>query len=341
MKIFYSEKHALHNPSFEVFDGGVRTPYLETPSRMERIRSALEQEAWSEILPPVPFGLQPILTVHTADYVEFLQSAYTEWQKEKTEYEKEALLPATFPPRGWSHRPQSLLGKAGYYTMDLSAPILAGTFEAAKSSVDCALSGAQAIAAGESAAFALCRPPGHHAGRETCGGYCYFNNAAIAANWLSATEKVAVLDIDYHAGNGTQDIFYQRADVLTISIHADPDFCYPHFSGYAEETGAGPGAGQHRNFPMPAGTGDEEYLAVLDEAIILIRAFQPKYLVVSVGLDLYVGDPLGTFEITSNGIASIGSRIYSLELPTLIVMEGGYDQANLGVNLVGLLRNFT
>ena len=340
MKIFYSEKHALHNPTFEVFDGGVRTYYLETPTRIDRIRSALEGETWVEILPPELFDLDPILAVHPAEYIDFLQTAYIEWLKEKTDYVKEALMPATFPPRGWSHRPQSLLGKTGYYTMDLSAPILAGTFEAAKSSVDCALSGAQAIAAGDIAAFALCRPPGHHAGRETCGGYCYINNAAVAANWLSAKGRVAILDIDYHAGNGTQDIFYERADVLTISIHADPDFCYPHFSGYSEETGSGPGTGYHRNIPLPAGTGDEEYLLALDGALKLIRSFQPEYLVVSVGMDISAGDPLGTFEITANGITSIGSRIRTMDRPTLIVMEGGYDQSSLGANLVRLLKNF-
>jgi acetoin utilization deacetylase AcuC-like enzyme len=340
MKIYHSAKHALHNPTFEVFDGGVRTPYLETPARMDRIKSSLEGQPWAQILPPEVFDLKPILAIHPAEYIDFLQNAYTEWLKEKTDYVKEALMPATFPPRGWSHRPKSLLGKTGYYSMDLSAPIVAGTFEAARSSADCALSGAQALAAGERAAFALCRPPGHHAGRETCGGYCYLNNTAIAANWLSTMGRVAILDIDYHAGNGTQDIFYERADVLTISIHADPDIFYPHFSGYPEETGSGPGTGYHRNIPLPAGTGDEEYLLALDGALQLIRSFQPEYLVVPAGMDISAGDPLGTFEITAQGISSIGSRICTLDRPTLIVMEGGYAGSSLGSNLVGLLKSF-
>jgi acetoin utilization deacetylase AcuC-like enzyme len=340
MKIFYSETHYLHTPPFEVFDGGVRTPYLETPQRLERILSALELQPWAEILPPGEFNLDPILAVHHAEYVEFLRNAYDEWQQEATDYEKEALLPATFPPRGGSHRPRSLLGKAGYHMMDLSAPILAGTYQAALASAACALSGAQVLTSGEGAAFALCRPPGHHAGRETCGGYCYFNNAAIAAQWLSARGKLAILDIDYHAGNGTQEIFYDRADVLTVSIHADPDFAYPYFSGYADETGTGPGAGRHYNFPLPDGTGDEDYLAVLEKALKAIHVFRPDFLVVSAGMDLSEGDPLGTFEVTGNGIRKIGAKIRGIDKPTLIVLEGGYNNSSLGSNVVSLVENF-
>jgi acetoin utilization deacetylase AcuC-like enzyme len=223
---------------------------------------------------------------------------------------------------------------------DLSAPIMAGTYQAALGSANCALSGAQAVAEGARAAFALCRPPGHHAGKSYCGGYCYLNNAAIAGNWLSAKGKVAILDIDYHAGNGTQNIFYDRGDVLTISIHADPDFEYPSFAGYSTETGTGPGFGAHRNFPLPAGTDDEHYLSTLDEAIELIQSFAPASLVLSAGMDLYSGDPLGSFNVTKAGISEIGNRIAKLNLPTLIVMEGGYNNAALGENIMGLLDNF-
>jgi acetoin utilization deacetylase AcuC-like enzyme len=202
------------------------------------------------------------------------------------------------------------------------------------------LSGAKAIVEGERATFALCRPPGHHAGKSFCGGYCYFNNAAIAAEWLSNTGKVAILDIDYHAGNGTQDIFYDRGDVLTISIHADPDAAYPSFCGYVDETGAGQGSGLHRNYPLLAGTDDERYLSTLDEAIALIRSFVPERLVVSAGMDLYAGDPLGNFSVTRDGIREIGIHIAKLGLPTLIVMEGGYNNAALGENITTLLGEF-
>lgn len=341
MQIFYSDTHKLHNPPFELFDGGQRVPYLENPDRMERILSLLTELDWIEILAPEDFGLGPILAVHDADYLDFLRTAFEEWMQEETTYEKSALLPATFPPRGWPHRPKSILGRAGYYTFDLSAPIVAGTYQAALGSANCALSGAMAIKNGNRSAFALCRPPGHHAGKSFSGGYCYLNNAAIAAEWLSSFGKVAILDIDYHAGNGTQDIFYERGDVLTLSIHADPDEAYPSFCGYANETGAGQGAGLHRNFPLPAGTEDAQYLSILDEALGLVRLFTPQYLVVSAGMDIFGGDPLGTFKVTREGIHQIGERIASLQLQTLIVMEGGYNNAALGENISTLLENFS
>jgi acetoin utilization deacetylase AcuC-like enzyme len=341
MQVFYSDQHTLHNPPFELFDGGQHMPYLENPERMERILSALKNREWAHILEPDDFGLEPVLAVHDADYVDFLRTAYEEWTQVKTSYEKKALLPATFPARGWSHRPKSILGRAGYYMFDLSAPITEGTYTAALASANCALSGAKAIRQGQRSAFALCRPPGHHAGKSFCGGYCYLNNAAIAANWLSTAGKVAILDIDYHAGNGTQDIFYQRDDVLTISIHADPDGEYPAFCGYADETGAGQGSGRHRNFPLPPGTQDNRYLSFLGEALNLIQSYRPAFLVLSAGMDLYAGDPLGEFKVSREGIREIGARVAVLQLPTLIVMEGGYNNAALGDNITTLLENFS
>jgi len=340
VKIFYSTKHRLHNPPFEIFEGGVQMPYLENPDRMERILTTLRRKDWVEISDPEEFGLEPVLAVHDEDYVEFLRSAYDEWMQVETSYEKDMFLPATFAPRDCSRVPKSLLGRAGYYMSDLSAPILEGTFQAALSSANCALSGARAIQAGERAAFALCRPPGHHAGKSNCGGYCYLNNAAIAANWLSTHGKAAILDIDYHAGNGTQDIFYERGDVLTISIHADPDFEYPSYHGYADETGAGPGSGWHRNYPLPAGTDDARYLSTVGEALELIQAFVPAYLVISAGMDLYTSDALGSFKVTREGIRQIGARVASLNLPTLIVMEGGYNNDDLGENIAALLEKY-
>lgn len=343
MKIFYSDLHFQHAPAFEVFDGGVRVPTFEVPERAERILAALRKTGWAEIHPPVDFGLNPILAVHDRDYVEFLASAWTEWLATAPEADsatdKSALLPATFALRGQAHPAKSLLGRAGYYMMDLSAPIVAGTYAAALASANCALSAAQAIPYASSA-FALCRPPGHHAGKSHCGGYCYFNNAAIAAHWLSARGKVALLDIDYHAGNGTQDIFYERGDVLSISIHADPAFEYPYYAGYAEERGAGAGLGFHHNFPLPAGTSDEEYLTTLNAALHLIHEFQPTALVISAGMDIYSEDPLGKIHITREGIRQIGARIAELRLPTAIIMEGGYNNDALGDNVVAFLGEF-
>jgi acetoin utilization deacetylase AcuC-like enzyme len=339
MKVYYSEVHRKHEPPFEVFDGGLRTPYMENADRMDRILNALNQTDWANLYEPKDFGLDPIHAVHDKDYIEFLASCWTEWLDSEAK-DKSTLLPATFALRRHPQKPTSLLGRAGYYMMDLSACIVAGTYQAALASANCALSAAQAIANGERTAFALCRPPGHHAGKDYSGGYCFINNASVAANWLSSRGKVAVLDIDYHCGNGTQDIFYDRGDVLTISIHADPNFEYPHYAGYANETGTGTGLGFHRNFPLEKGTDDARYLPVLEEGLRLIRSFAPKYLVVSAGMDIYADDPLGTIKVTTEGIAEIGKRVSALDLPTAIVMEGGYNNDALGRNIVSFLGEF-
>lgn len=339
MKIFYSDTHRKHMPPFEIFDGGLRVPYLENIDRMDRILNALHKTDWADIQPPRDFGLDPIRAVHDSDYLDFLASAWTDWlAAEPTD--PSTLLPATFALRRHPHKPKSLLGRAGYYIMDLSACIVEGTYEAALASANCALTAAQAVVDGEHVAFALCRPPGHHAGKDYAGGYCFINNASVAANWLSSRGRVAVLDMDYHCGNGTQDIFYDRNDVLTISLHADPDFEYPSYMGFADERGEGQGLGYHRNFPLPAGTDDESYLKSLEEALQLIVDFKPEYLVVSAGMDIYADDPLGKIKVSTQGIGQIAQRIAALNLRTVIVMEGGYNNDALGVNIVEFLSAF-
>lgn len=342
MKIFYSESHRQHYPPFEVFEGGKRVPYLENPDRMDQILAALSQTQWAELTAPDDFGLDPIRAVHDEDYLAFLAACWDEWlasdAKVAAAPEEHVFLPATFALRRKTRKPQTLLGKGGYYMMDLSACVTANTYPAILSAANCALSAARYVAEHSSTAFALCRPPGHHAGRDYAGGYCFVNNAAVAAQWLSAKGKVAILDIDYHAGNGTQDIFYERGDALTISLHADPEFEYPHYVGFADETGAGAGLGCHRNFPLPAGTNDAEYLAALDEALGLIKNFAPRYLILSAGMDTFEGDPLGKFKISRAGFAEIGRRISALNLSPIIVMEGGYANQALGENIVTLLE---
>lgn len=340
MKIFYSEIHRRHHPPFEVFDGGLRVPYLENPERMDRMLNALRETDWAELCEPSDFGLDPIRAVHDEGYLNFLASAWTEWL-DSAPPDPSTLIPATFALRRQPRKPKGLLGLAGYYIMDLSACIVEGTYAAALASAQCALSAAQAVAQGAPSAFALCRPPGHHAGRDYAGGYCFINNAAAAAHWLSSQGRVAVLDIDYHAGNGTQDIFYERADVFTISIHADPDFEYPHFIGFADERGRGRGLGFHHNFPLPKGTDDTAYLATLDEALARIREYNPSYLVVSAGMDIYAEDPLGAIKVSTAGIGEIGRRIAALGLPSVIVMEGGYANEALGRNITAFLSNFS
>jgi acetoin utilization deacetylase AcuC-like enzyme len=339
MKVYYSEAHRKHEPPFEIFDGGLRVPYLENADRMDRILNSLRETDWAEILEPRDFGLGPIYEVHEKDYVDFLASCWTEWLDSEAK-DKSTLLPATFALRRHPQKPASLLGRAGYYMMDLSACIVAGTYQAALASANCALNAAETVANRERTAFALCRPPGHHAGKDYAGGYCFINNASAAANWLSKKGIVALLDVDYHCGNGTQDIFYERDDVLTISIHADPNFEYPSYWGYANETGTGAGLGFHRNFPLEKGTDDTRYLSVLEEALNLIRGFEPKHLVVSAGMDIYADDPLGTIKVTTEGIREIGKRISALGLPTVIVMEGGYNNDALGRNIVSFLGEF-
>ncbi len=339
MKIFYSETHRKHDPPFEVFDGGLRVPYLENPDRMDRILKALRETDWAEIHEPSDFGLDPILAVHDKGYADFLASCWTEWLDSKPQ-DSSVFLPATFALRHHPQKPKSILGRGGFYLMDLSACIVEGTYEAALASANCALSAAKYVSNGERSAFALCRPPGHHAGKDYAGGYCFINNAAVAAHWLSSQGNVAVLDIDYHCGNGTQDIFYERDDVLTISIHADPDFEYPSFFGFANERGRGNGFGFHQNFPLFKGTEDESYLATLDRALNMIREYQPAHLVVSAGMDIYADDPLGTIKVSTEGIREIGRRIASLNLPSVIVMEGGYNNEALGRNITTFLTAF-
>ena len=339
MKIFYSETHRKHEPPFEVFDGGLRVPYLENPDRVDRILNALHDQGWADINEPTDFGLDPIRAVHDEEYLNFLASAWTEWLAAEPE-DPSTLLPATFALRRNPTKPKSILGRAGYYMMDLSACIVAGTYEAALASANCALSAVETIVNGDRSSFGLCRPPGHHAGKDYAGGYCFINNAAVAANWLSSHGRVALLDVDYHCGNGTQDIFYDRDDVLTISIHADPNFEYPNFIGHVDEHGTGKGLGFHRNFPLPKGTDDDAYWKTLDEALDLIREFKPAYLVVSAGMDIYADDPLGLIKVTTNGIAEIGKRIAALNLPSAIVMEGGYNNDALGRNIVAFLSAF-
>ena len=344
MKIFYSEENRKHYPPYEVFDGGKRVEYFENPDRVDRILSALGKTDWAELTEPSDFGLDPILAVHDREYINFLASCWTEWLASDPEVaatpEQHAFLPATFALRRKARPTNSLHGRGGYYIMDLSACIVEGTYKASLASANCALNAAYSSFILHNSSFALCRPPGHHAGKDYAGGYCFINNAAVAANWLSSKGKAALLDIDYHAGNGTQDIFYERNDVLTISIHGDPDYEYPHYIGFADETGAGAGLGFHKNFPLPKDTGDEGYFSALNKALEMIQNFAPTYLVLSAGMDTFDGDPLGKFHVTCEGFAEIGKRIAGLKLPTAIIMEGGYANDALGTNVVTLLENF-
>jgi acetoin utilization deacetylase AcuC-like enzyme/GNAT superfamily N-acetyltransferase len=328
LKVLVAPQHQLHH----VRERG----YVERPVRVDRIVQAIRGLPGVEEVPVVEHGDEPILAVHDADYVHYLERVCANMRP------GEAVYPYVFPIRRRDRQPIDEEVRAGYYCIDTFTPLMQNAAIAARAAADCALTGADLLRQGESLAYAICRPPGHHAERRVYGGFCYFSNAAIAAHALSTDGPVAVLDIDFHHGNGTQDIFYERADVLTISIHGDPSYAYPYFAGFVDEHGDGPGEGFNHNFPLPENVGDDEYLDVLGQALSLIKHFAPTYLVLSVGLDIAKGDPTGAWTITPNGFERIGRAIAGLGIPTLAVQEGGYDTRVIGRNarhfLTGLQR---
>ena len=325
-------------------------PYFEGPERAEIIFQALQPRPWVRLVSPEEGQHESLpLLVHDSDYVWFIRNGFQEWLATDPQ------LPAGYPPTYYPSSfppPRSrrrLKGEArlnalegyGYYTFDLTAPLIAGTYDAALGSASCAMTAANMVLYGDRAAYALCRPPGHHAGRDYSGGYCYFNNTAIAARILSARGPVAVLDIDYHHGNGTQDIFWEDDGVLTISIHCDPRVDYPYFAGYADEVGAGQGEGFNLNIPLPPQTGGEWYLKAIELALDRLQLFGPWALVLAVGFDAYERDPLGKFKLQTADYEVLAQRLRSLNLPTVLVQEGGYATEALGQNVVAFLEPFS
>jgi acetoin utilization deacetylase AcuC-like enzyme len=325
LKIFVTKHHEIHH----IRERG----YVERPVRVEKIVQAV-----TAALPDVEFmevkahDDSAILAVHDHDFVDYLSRVCPKLD------EKETVYPYVFPIRLRERKPLDEEVQAGYYCIDTFTPLTRNAFTAARASVDCALSGADLLRGGEHLVYSICRPPGHHAERRVYGGFCYFNNAAIAAHMLSGDGRVALLDIDFHHGNGTQDIFYERADVLTLSIHGDPSYAYPYFAGFADERGEGAGEGFNHNFPLPEEVGDDEYMATLALALDIIDEFQPRYLVVSLGLDIAKGDPTGAFTISPQGLERIGGAVAGLGYPVLAVQEGGYDTRVLGRNATYILR---
>jgi len=310
-----SESHAIHL---------VRQPgYVQRPARVGAIMEALSGLDLFAAVPVRHFGEGVIRAVHDGDFVTFLKAVCQKLES------KHPVYPYVFPIRRPEKRPKDLSVRAGYYCIDTFTPLDRNAYRAARSAVDVAMTAAGEILAGCRVAFALCRPPGHHAGKRTFGGFCYFNNAAIAAHHLSRTGPVAVLDIDYHHGNGTQEIFYRRREVLTVSLHGHPNVAYPHFSGFADEVGEGPGRGFNRNFPLPEHADEKIYWAAFEKAIGLIQRFRPDFLVVSLGLDTLKGDPTGSFTVPVRLMKKIGNRLGGFGMPLLIVQEGGYSIRNL------------
>jgi acetoin utilization deacetylase AcuC-like enzyme len=332
------DAHRAHDPPYEVDYGEVVRPVYERVERAERIRDALAA-AGHPLVEPAPHGIEPVLAVHEPGLLGFLEQGWAAWRADGG---PEVLIPDSFPiprlGRGGGRDLGGGVGRPGWFCFDTATPMVAGSFPAALAAADAALTAADLVAAGAPAAYALCRPPGHHAGPGYYGGFCFLNNAAIAARSLQRLGRVAVVDIDFHHGNGTQDVFWEEPEVLYVSLHGDPAGHYPHFTGAADETGGGPGAGTNRNLPLPDGTGDDAYLEALAEAMAVVAGFDPATLVVSAGFDTFAGDPIGAFQVTTGGFRRIGAALAAAGRPTVVVQEGGYAVEALGANALALLR---
>jgi acetoin utilization deacetylase AcuC-like enzyme len=335
----FSPDHVLRSPRTELHGGELVRPH-ESPERAQIVLERIQTQRLGDVLAPASFGDGPLLRVHDQHYIEFLRKAWNEWVAAGNRGEA---IPDCWPARRMAQRrPRSITGKLGYYAMAGETSISQGTWEAARAAADVALTAAARVKDGARAAFALCRPPGHHAARDLYGGYCFLNNAAIAAQFLrdGGAARVAILDVDFHHGNGTQDIFYDRADVLYASLHGDPADAFPYFSGYADETGIGAGAGFNLNLPLPPGTEFEAWQAALRSALLRILEFRADALVVSLGVDTFAADPISFFRLRSEDFLTYGRLIGECSLPTLFVLEGGYAVGEIGVNVVNVLTGF-
>lgn len=339
MKTIYSDTHRLHHGT-ELKDGMLK-PCFEMPSRADTILQRVHTTGLGDILAPNTYSVDHYTRVHSTRYVSFLQNAWSYWTAAGRQHDA---LPLVWPVRELRQdiEPEHIDGKLGFYSMDAGVPITAGTWQAVQNSANLALTGAELIRNGEQAAFALCRPPGHHAGIEYMGGYCYMNNAAIAAQSFihAGAKRVAVLDVDYHHGNGTQGIFYQRPDVLFISIHGNPIQSYPYFSGHKDETGQADGYGYNHNYPLPHGTDWQHYQHALEHACQRLKHYAPEALVVSLGVDTFEHDPISQFKLSNSDYLKMGAMLGALKIPTLFVMEGGYMVDDIGINAVNVLLGF-
>ena len=334
MKSFADPGQARHSPQFFLIRGEVR-PNYEVPARASALESALNGLG----LPPEtapPATRARLETLHRPDYLDFLANAVREWEALPSRGpEAVPNMHATADALANGGRcPDSIVGKVAWYTADCACPIGPGTWEAATGAAGVALAAAAEAAAGRSSAYALCRPPGHHAYAARAGGHCYINNAALAAEALrrAGAARVAVIDVDSHHGNGTQGLFWRRGDVLTVSVHGDPNRYYPFFTGYAEERGEGEGEGRNLNLPLPFGTGDADWLAAIARGIEEAKAFGAEALVVSLGFDASEHEPLNALAVTADGFARAGALLGGMRLPSAIVQEGGYK-----VDLIGTL----
>ena len=346
MKAVYTPAHLRHDPRVELEDSVAHSPWEHT-GRGEVIREALAADPRFEIVGPRDWGTSPITAVHDPGLHSFIESAWGEYQVAVGPTRE--VVPDIFQMDGLRNKmtpatePAAVQGRLGWWSFEITTPLTEGTYEAARGAVDTALTAMQFVLDGERAAYGLCRPPGHHATSSLYGGYCFFNNAAIVAHHVASTTgvKVAVLDVDYHHGNGTQEIFYDRDDVMYVSLHGDPARAYPYAIGHLDETGTGRGLGSNVNIPLPARTNDDAYLAALAPALERISAFGAQLLVVSLGLDTFVTDPICDLSLTTAGFGRCGAAVAELGLPTVVLQEGGYDLEHLGANAVSWLSGLS
>jgi len=337
---FYNEHHAQHRGRRECHRGNM-VPCREKPERIDLVLAELQRRGLGEIVTPHRVPLVSLERIHSPRYLHFLRNAWSEWLALDPANADRDALPASWPIRGMRAdiEPESFAGRLGLYSMDSGTPLTPGTWNAAKTGADCAINAAHALRLGERGSFALTRPPGHHSGADFFGGACFLNNAALAAQHLldDGLQRVAILDLDYHHGNGTQGIFYGRSDVLFVSIHADPHSDYPFYLGHADETGSGAGLGYNMNLPLPRAAGAQQWMAALETACIKLGMFAPEALVVSLGVDTAEVD--AGFGLQGADFLRIGERIAWLGLPTAFVFEGGLGQ-DIGIHTVNVLEGF-
>lgn len=324
--LIVNNKHEIHH----VRERG----YIESPVRISSILKEITKLESFKLTPARSFPDKLILEIHNTKYFNYFKKICSSFPEGKSIY------PYVFPVRNLTRPPNDLSVLAGYYCIDTFTPLNKNAFVASRAAVNCALTGASLLLEGHHSAYALVRPPGHHAEKNVFGGFCYFNNASIAAHFLSKYGKIAILDIDYHHGNGHQQIFYSRSDVLTLSIHGNPSFAYPYFSGFIEETGKNQGLGFNQNYPLKENVNGEEYLKTLQKAIKRIKNFNPDYLIISLGLDIAKGDPTGTWSLKANDFRNNGLEIGKLPYPILFVQEGGYKNRTLGINARNFFEGF-
>jgi len=342
MLIVASDAHRAHHPRRPFLDRGQLIDPPEVPERIDRILDALRDAKLGAQCEPDAFGLAPVRRVHTPEYLEFLETAHARWCAATGLDESSEAAGYARPIRDQPYvEPQHVIAGLGYYSHD-NDPVLAGTWHAATSAADVTLTAWQAVATGrERCAYAAARPPGHHAAADSFAGYCYLNNAAIAAQaWADHGARVAIVDVDFHHGNGTQQIFYDRDDVLFVSLHADPADEYPFFAGFANERGWGAGEDCTRNFPLPAGTDWDTYGPAYDAALAVVQRFAPDTVIVSLGVDTALEDP-DSFRLVADDYPRIGAGIASLDRPTLVVQEGGYNREIIGRNVTAVLKELT